>query len=138
MDKKTCFACDGNGRYIFNGLLPTTHDAETGQPLHSEELEGREIECCDCDGTGIAKPKPTLYTIKPLEWEGYKKYRRYTSYTLTGQYEVTESDWSYYPDHQCNGPAVIHEDCTSIEDGKKKAQEHYEEQLGKCLKVYRG
>jgi len=145
MDKKTCYSCDGDGRYIFNGLLPFTHDAETGNPLHSEELEGREIQCSDCGGTGIAKVKPTLHTMKPLEWKKGRKENH--NIKEEAWVSVLDGEYSIFPNmygvrrlyFQALGNFCHqHWDGISLEKAKEIAQEHYESQLLKCLEVYRG
>ena len=76
------------------------------------------------------KTKPTLHTIKPLEWEkGYAK-------AIDGDYAVFYSVRAemFYMRTPYGKMLKV----TSIEDGKAQAEAHYREQLGKCLEVYNG
>ena len=89
-----------------------------------------EILCRWC---GL-KP-PTLYTIKPLEWEEDTRGAWYAD-GVGSHYSVfysVKAEMIYM-----RNPHGSKVECTSIEDGKKQAQEHYEAQLLKCLEVYDG
>lgn len=83
-----------------------------------------------CQWCGL--PKPKVYTIEQLKWTYCAEYG-WQSYSLIGEYAVKPDSWCYaetgnYVSIDAKGS------CTSIEDGKKKAQEHYETILRKCLK----
>ena len=104
-------------------------DVSTGEPL-SEELKDKLLQ--------LGKPiKPTLHTIKPLEWKQVSQYY-YSVRTFIGTYTIDifisgDCKWSYI-----DGSITYSFSCTSIEDGKAQAEKHYGEQLGKCLVVYNG
>ena len=96
--------------------------------------EGRESDC-DCQDD-----LPTLHTIKPLEWGVPRRGNGVVAHTPIGlSYFVSSTKkgyrWDYVPDNDDECDSNL---CTSIEDGKEKAREHYEKQLGKCLEVYDG
>ncbi len=106
--------------------------------------------------------KPTLHTIKPLEWEEgmdlvkYGDLEYFIAKTSVNEYIVLkrESDFSKMR-RQVFGDEDMHFSywwyiwpgghgfkqqytCTSIEHGQELAEKHYMEQIGKCLEVYDG
>ena len=95
----------------------------------SEELIAEYGKYCGED-------KPTLYTIKPLEW---KETKSRTSVVITTHvtYWVDCTHWGYSLRAHITGNNY-NQPCTSIEDGKAQVKRHYEKQLGKCLVVYDG
>jgi hypothetical protein len=137
------------GHYLIDYLCKATgessvsyHEGEYDKWLKERNIEtSREgwwsYEAFDMDnitGYVVSQIKPTLHTIKPLEWEMSPDAPYFLAKTPFGFYEVTYSKngWDWFRDNEYQAT------CTSIEDGKAQAEAHYREQLGKCLEVYNG
>lgn len=102
--------------------------------------------CVGCNGhssvcSNVYQEPPTLYTIKPLEWEEQSNGKGVMAHTpigisyFVGVCKTNGFRWDYVPDYDEECAA---ESCDSIEDGKAQAEAHYREQIGKCLEVYNG
>lgn len=103
--------------------------------------EKHEEDCMDCIkavhnldawGCEVHLIEPTLYTIPQLEWKISENGTHYAEGIDGKMFFVDKSEGKYYWYYG------FRESCTSIEDGKKQAQEHYEAQLIESLEVYRG
>ena len=102
---------------------------------------GLNPEFAEPVGDHKKRSKPTLYIIEPLKWG--KKGKCDIASTSVGEYgvELAYNDcgkdvfkwwhWSLSIGKWSNY-------CSSIEDGKAQAQEHYEKRLRECLRVYNG
>lgn len=70
------------------------------------------------------------YTIKPLAWEQCKVYGDLIAKTVLGSCEVSKR---YSGTLRWAAPGRGYEPCSSIEDGKAKAEAYYRERLMEAL-----
>jgi len=149
--KGSCDSCMKEGHYLIEYLCKATkessiayHEGEYDKWLKERNIEtSREgwwsheaFDISNITGYVLSQRGPTLYTIPPLEWTQERASVPHGVYVIFKRDESDEYMWKHELLVGAMSFITAFNSCTSIEDGKAQAQEHYEAQLLKCLEVY--
>ena len=74
-----------------------------------------------------------LSRIKPLRWQGIDSDMAFTAFGAYSVYRLTTGQWLLRRPQCCREKSVVK--CASLADGKRRAERHYREVLGRCTEM---